>query len=153
MKTHDNRLKIITKNEYKKALAMVKQNGHTIKDVPNHLLSVEICLAAVNCGTALESVPEQFQTPDLFIRAVSRDSKALCFVPKEFRTAELCLYALTRVTSTGIGIFIPKHLQSIKKEDYEETLLRGKTIEELLTHSHPWFRAQGEKLLEKRETE
>lgn len=136
--------------KYKEALARVKQSGWAIKDIPDNLLSIEICLAAVNTNAlSVQGIPERLQTPEIYLLAVSRNGHALEYIPKDFRTADLCLYALARETSSSIEIYIPKHLKSIKKEEYEESLLRGKTIEELITHSSTWFRTQGQILLEK----
>jgi hypothetical protein len=77
----------------------IKRAGVALRDVPEHLKTPRVCLAAVtNYGGALEYVPENFKTSELCQAAVSSFGGALEYVPEHFVTPELCLTAVAQDT-------------------------------------------------------
>jgi hypothetical protein len=77
-------------------------DGNALVNVPDHLLTYEMCLEAVKCeeqtNLAIEWVPDRFHTYELSCEAVSNPvqfySSALEFVKNQFKTKELCLKAI-----------------------------------------------------------
>ena len=74
---------------------LVEKDGDALKDVPDALITPELCKIAVsNNGRALYWTPEEFKTPDICKLAVSNNGQALCNVPDALITPELCKIAV-----------------------------------------------------------
>ena len=93
-----------------KALEAVKE-GAALEDVPEHLMTAEICLEAVKTDAcALNAVPDKLMTAELCLEAVKNYGDALMFVPDKLRTAELCLEA---VMQDGSALeYVPENLKT-----------------------------------------
>jgi hypothetical protein len=68
---------------------LAAQKGANLDDIPEHLRTYEICLAAMkqqkSHHESLQFVPEQHKTPELCLAAVTTNSKSLEHVPAAFR--------------------------------------------------------------------
>ena len=72
--------------KYKFYLDMVKDEGLSIKYVPEYFRGEQLCLIAVNrYGRAIKYVPEEHKTPELCLLATERSGLVFRFVSDEFR--------------------------------------------------------------------
>ncbi len=106
----------MNQEEYAKHLAAVEKDSRALEFVPEELRTPEIYLAAVTeFGYALELIPEEFRTPEICLAAVTNCGYALIFVPKELRTPEIYLAAVTQ--SRWVFEWVPKALKAHIKEE------------------------------------
>lgn len=89
-------------------LTAVKNYWKALAAIPSALRDAEICSAAVReNGQALQFVPRNLMTPTMLWEAIKTAPSALQFVPMEFRTADICLYAGRRDHSGAAARSIP----------------------------------------------
>lgn len=145
--------KKFTHEEY---LAMVLSRDLQLGHIPREFITRELCLAAVQKNLyGLEQVPKEFKTYEICLEAVKYSVVAITFVPEEFFTAELIFEALKYYSDQPIvygASWIPKEFVSedskpMSYENYVASLLKGKSVEELLTHRLVWFRKLGLSLI------
>ena len=88
---------------------VLKINGRFLEDIPNNLISYNLCKIAVqNDGFALRYVPKEYMTEELCLIAVNHDPFAIGFIPETIITQEMCLAA---VKGSGYVLrYIPKYL-------------------------------------------
>jgi uncharacterized protein (TIGR02145 family) len=105
--------------EFNTHLAAVKENGSTIKNVPEKLRTPEFYLEAVkNNSTAFEYIPEKCKTPELCLVAVKISPYAFEHVPEKYKTYELCLEA-TKTHANNPNPFLPLDFEDGVKEFLE----------------------------------
>jgi hypothetical protein len=87
----------------------LRQNGQSMKYVPNDLRTEELCKFAVHHdGIALKYVPDVLRTQEMCRIAVSHNGRALEHVPKKRRTVEICRIA---VAQNGRALaYVPERL-------------------------------------------
>jgi hypothetical protein len=121
-------------------LIAARKKGFALKYVPKEILDEEILFEGLKCGTCkLDAVPKEHVTPKLIVYyyfSPSCISRFLDLLPEEF---------LGMAPSLETSLKYKRPFEELI-EDCEKVLLKEKSIEELLTHSHPWFRAQGLKI-------
>ena len=112
---------------YDLCLAAVEFNGYSFVWVPESLKRRELCLIAVrNYSGALNWVPNELKTYELCLLAVRQRGINLIYVPKQMRTRELCLMA---VTDCGVALqAVPKEI--IESPGFLESLKGGLKLEE-----------------------
>ena len=77
---------------YAKHLAKVKQDGYNIKDIPDELITKEMCLAAVKrSGCTLRYVPDEFKMMSFCIDAVKQNDYVLKDVLNELYNGVISL--------------------------------------------------------------
>jgi hypothetical protein len=82
MKTYDEWLQFV-------------QEGGCLCQIPESLLTRELCLAAVTyCGLSLEDVPESLLTREIYLAAVTCDGWMLRYVPENLRDYAICQAAI-----------------------------------------------------------
>lgn len=139
---------------HKEYLEMVLSRELQLKHVPKKFITRKLCLAAVQKNLyGLEQVPKEFKTYEICLEAVKHSVVAISFVPEELFTAELIFEALKYYGDHNIipkTSRIPKDFAKkdpkMSYEKYVASLLKGKSVEELLTHPLVWFREQGKRL-------
>ena len=87
------------------------RNMEALAYVPEHLLTEEICSAAVSRnGFALSYVPMHLRTEAMCLAAVTQDGEAMRYVPEHLRTEAICS---TAVTNYGQALkYVPEHLRT-----------------------------------------
>lgn len=159
--------------DFEMAKIAVSSDSSVLKILPEQFKTKEICLIAVRkSGFSFEYIPEKILDEDIYFEAMKCGTCKPEAIPKRHLTPKLCVYSFftenqkpfslpwivaSRVQSIlpeemlGMAPYLTKLLELKKPFETivtlcERSLLIGKTVEELLTHSHPWFRAQGIKL-------
>jgi hypothetical protein len=91
-------------------LEAVKQNGYALEYVPDEFKTAEMYLEAVKQDSryTLQYVPDELKTAELCLIAVKEDGMALESVPSKLKTAELCLEAVKR--NDAALQFVPKKI-------------------------------------------
>jgi len=91
--------------------AALMQNGWTLKWVPEHLRTEELCEIAVErTGVALLFVPESLRNEELCRMAVTQEGIALEYVPEKLCTLEICEIA---VEKNGMSLgYVPIDFQT-----------------------------------------
>lgn len=134
-------------------LIAVRKSGFSFKDIPEKILDEDIYFETIKYGTCKpEAIPKQYMTPKLCVFSF--------FIPEQEHNPKL--FSFSWFIAARIQNIFPKEMLEMApcltkllelKKPFEtivpiceDMLLKGKTVEELLTHSHPWFRAQGLKL-------
>jgi hypothetical protein len=143
--------KVYTHEEY---LRMIEEKELQLRHVPKKFITRKLCLAAVKKTLyALQEVPKEFKTYEICLEAVKFSVVAISFVPEELFTAELFFEAIRHYGDEHIvyeSSCIPKDFAKkdpkMSYEKYVASLLKGKSVEELLTHRLIWFREQGKRL-------
>jgi hypothetical protein len=93
---------------YLQYLAAVKKDGSRLENVPEELMTAEICLAAVrDWGKAVQYVTEELMTAEICLAAVKQNGNALEVVPEEYKTAEVCLAAVQQNGKVLMHKYIP----------------------------------------------
>ena len=92
-------------------LEAVKQDGYMIQFVPEEMITDDLCLIAVKqYGYMIQFVPEEMKTEDLCLIAAKRNGHALKYIPDKMKTYELCLIA---VKQDGYTLeFIPDKIKT-----------------------------------------
>lgn len=134
-------------------LIAVRKSGFALEYIPEKFLDEELYLEAMKYGTCnSEAIPKRHMTPKLCVFSF--------FTPDREHNPKL--FSFSWFIAARIQNIFPKEMlgmtscleNSLKLEkpfetiveECEKILLKGKTVEELLTHNHPWFRRQGLKL-------
>ena len=92
--------KITTAEE---ALAAVRKDGKTLKDVPEKLKTTEICL---------EAVKQQSSYHAAYHGSVSPEDFAFTFVPENLKTPEICLIALKQRADEYMHMSVPENAKT-----------------------------------------
>jgi len=91
----------------------VSKNSSALEYVPEELRTEQIYLALVkNDGSALRVVPKELRTERMCFTAVSNNGSALGYVPKELRTERMCF---TAVSKSGRALqYLPEEMKTEK---------------------------------------
>jgi hypothetical protein len=145
-------------NNYEQALNWVK-SGHPIHFVPEKFYTDELYIEALGINPFyLHRIPKEKLTSEMCWSAIKANSHVLSDVPEDLLTPKICLW-IRRNGSLLLSHCLPREFydkrvddwhDSIGLKEYEQRLLEGKSVEELLTHRLAWFREQGNKRLEKK---
>jgi hypothetical protein len=97
--------------EQVKWLEKISGNSENFREVPEELLTVEFCLAAMESnGYALIYVPEALKTEAVYLAAVQRYGGVLEYIPEALKTEALCLAA---VQQNGDALkYVPEALKT-----------------------------------------
>ena len=112
------------KRTYEEWLAQVKEDPVNLNDVPNKLLTEELCLAAVQKeGAMLGWIPESFKTGEICLTAIKQklsekdcgDKEIVVLLgktPVHLRTPEMC--RITVEKTGGCLQFVPEDLRTLE---------------------------------------
>ena len=145
-------------------LIAISSDSSVLKILPERFKTKEVCLiAARGKGFALEYVPKEILDEDILLKGLRHEAYKFDAIPKEHLTPKLIVcYYFSGFSPIRFSDVLPKEFlgmmhcleTSLKYkrpfealiEECEQVLLKDKSVEELLTHSHPWFREQGLKI-------
>lgn len=122
------------KTEEELHIESIRRNGgHHLSRYKEKDITYKMCIAAVETdGMALNIIPKQFITEDIYITACKSNGQMLYNVPMELRTKEMCEIA---VSSNGLAIeYVPEDLKT--KEMY---LLAAKNDPQVMKDMPPEF--------------
>lgn len=99
-------------------LAAVKQDGQTLRFVPENVKCLTICYAAVKQhGWALRDVPDNLKDRAMCLQSVRTSGDSLMFVPERFLDDEIseCLTINDEGHETNILSMLPDHVKTYEK--------------------------------------
>jgi len=92
---------------YEVYLAAVKKYRYMLRDVPDNLITYDMCLFAVRYIHSFEMVPKKFRTKELFLTAIKNDPCLIIHDEEyEFDSAELYALRLDAVTRNGYALHL-----------------------------------------------
>lgn len=96
--------------EEKFYIIAVKRDVGLFASIPDRYRTVNVALASLKTGKALQWIPDEICTEEMCLMAIEKSSSALRWVPERFKTKELCELAVQKGFSSLK--YVPEELQT-----------------------------------------